>query len=82
VEWMSWAFFASESVEQEWEEEIETYIRATETLTSQSLGSGYDPQVKCMRPSLDPVLMLHRPLLWYFVGLDLVDRADSVLTYA
>ena len=50
-------------------EELNEYLDAIETKTGVTIEDGYsrDQGVRSMRISLDPVAMLHRPLLWYFV---------------
>lgn len=50
-------------------EELNEYLDAIERKTGAAIEDGYsrDQGVRSMRISLDPVAMLHRPLLWYFV---------------
>lgn len=53
---------------EEWEDEIAEYLSTIENVLGQALPDGYNKDTRCMRPTLDPVPMLHRPLLWYLVG--------------
>jgi len=52
----------------EWEDEVSEYLATVEDLLGQALPDGYNKDTTCMRLTLDPVPMLHRPLLWYMVG--------------
>ena len=53
---------------EEWEDEIVEYLAAVEKALGQALPDGYNKDAPCMRLTLDPVPMLHRPLLWYLVS--------------
>lgn len=70
IEWILWALFGvhRDGYRTEWEEEIEGYIVQIEKLLGRKLESGWDDAVQCMKVSLDPVVMSHRPLLWYTVS--------------
>ena len=69
IEWILWALFSSppDSPIQEWEEEIDGYIRTIEKLLGRKLEEGYNEEIRCMKVTMDPVLGVHRPLLWYMV---------------
>lgn len=70
LEWLLWALFStSRSVRwpEEWEDEIIEYMAAVENVLGRALQEGYNEDAPCMRLTLDPVRMLHRPLLWYLV---------------
>lgn len=73
IDWLLWALFAT-SREQtniaEYEEELDGYIEGVEKLLGRSLEPGHSDtaEVRSMRITLDPVIMLHRPLLWYLVS--------------
>ena len=53
---------------EEWEDETVEYLAAVEKALGQALPDGYNKDAPCMRLTLDPVPMLHRPLLWYLVS--------------
>ena len=53
---------------EEWEDEIVEYVAVVENVLGQALPDGYNKDTPCMRLTLDPVRMTHRPLLWYSVG--------------
>lgn len=69
VEWILWALFSAngDGLQAEWEQEIEGYISMIERLLGRELEPGWDDTIRCMKVSLDPVIMLHRPLIWYAV---------------
>ena len=69
VEWILWALFSSTQDSQlaEWDEEIQGYIHVIEKLLGHRLEDGYNDEIKCMKVSMDPVLGVHRPLIWYMV---------------
>ena len=71
VEWVIWAFFgvgAEEGVE-EVEEEVNGYVRVIEGILGYQLEDGLEGEgARGMRPTVDPVKVLHRPLVWYSVG--------------
>lgn len=70
VDWILWALYSSSRADmvEEWEDEIEGYIRTIEKLLGRELEQGWNPDVKCLKVTLDPVTALHRPLVWYFVS--------------
>ena len=53
---------------EEWEEEIVEYLAVVENVIGRTLPDGYNKDTPSMRLTLDPVPMIHRPLLWYMVG--------------
>jgi hypothetical protein len=65
-----WAIFSSdrEHASLEWQEEIDSYVTSIEKLLGRKLEPGRNGDVKSMRLTLDPVVMLHRPLVWYGVS--------------
>jgi hypothetical protein len=77
VDWLLWAVFptpttcgggGSLAVQEEYREEIDGYIEEIEKLLGRSLEERTDNNgIRSMRITLDPVTMLHRPLIWYFV---------------
>ncbi|KAF8550891.1 hypothetical protein OG21DRAFT_1418930 [Imleria badia] len=69
LEWLLWCLFSTSmnASWEEWEDEIAQYLAAIENILGQALPDGYNNDTPCMRPTLDPVRMLHRPLLWYLI---------------
>lgn len=66
-EWICWGYLNKESWDADDDEELEEYITESERL----LGKKFEPGRKAataMRPTLDPVKILHRPLLYYLVS--------------
>lgn len=72
--WILWALFSTESYQPEWEEEINEYLSEVESLLGCKLDGGFNEKAKSMRLTFDPVVMLHRPLVWYFVSFSLPYR--------
>ncbi|KAF5320656.1 hypothetical protein D9758_018218 [Tetrapyrgos nigripes] len=52
---------------EEWEEEIDMYVKRIEGLLGKTLESGRDAKVEVIRLTLDPVKTVHRPLPWYLI---------------
>jgi hypothetical protein len=73
IDWLLWALFSSDRkhAPPEWREEIDGYVTSIERLMGKKLQHGHHQNVKSMRVTLDPVVMAHRPLLWYAVSLHL-----------
>lgn len=70
VHWMLWALFSSETAQPEWEEEIVEYVEEIEKILGRKLDHGTAEAglaSKSMRLTFDPVVMLHRPFVWYLV---------------
>jgi hypothetical protein len=69
VDWLLWALFSAtrDTCLVEWEEELEEYISMVEVIIDRKLALGYNTGARCMRPTIDSVSMLHRPLIWYLV---------------
>lgn len=53
---------------EEWEDEMVEYMTTVDNVLGRALPDGYNEDTPCMRLTLDPVPMVHRPLLWYLVG--------------
>lgn len=69
-EFLSWAFLnGSQSGGVEEFAELEEYICLLENRLGGEFEKGYDGEVKCVRPTVDGVVMEYRSLLWYFVGI-------------
>lgn len=69
-EWLLWALFGCnlDGLREEWVDEIEGYLKRLEAYMGRKFEDGWSATAKCMRLTLDPVIMLHRPLLWYTVS--------------
>ena len=73
VDWLLWALFSTAREKtniEEHQEELAGYIESIEKHLGTSLkpGRSDSAELRSMRITLDPVKMLHRPLLWYFVS--------------
>lgn len=72
MDWLLWALFSTSREQtniEEHQEELMGYIESIERLLGTPLEPGRsNAQLRSMRITLDPVKMLHRPLLWYFVS--------------
>lgn len=73
ADWILWALFSTHQGEytEEWEEEINEYLDMFAERLGRPLAQGRDAKIQCMRLTLDPVVMCHRPFLWYMVRLPL-----------
>ena len=60
---MIWALFASETMQPEWEEEVDGYVREAENILGRRLEAGHSEEAKSLRLTFDPVVTLHRPIL-------------------
>ncbi|KAJ3902768.1 hypothetical protein F5879DRAFT_962740 [Lentinula edodes] len=78
VEWILWALFSAtpEAAQESWEEEMEEYVTKVEELLGMKLEQGRVDATSALRLTLDPVKMVHRPLVWYLV-VALVDLITS-----
>ncbi|KAF8065392.1 hypothetical protein FPV67DRAFT_1502693 [Lyophyllum atratum] len=64
--WLLWALFSSEDVQEEWKEELDVYIETIARLLGETLEDDTGmSDMKTMRLTVDPVKMTHRPLAWY-----------------
>ncbi|KAF8811418.1 hypothetical protein BYT27DRAFT_7336185 [Phlegmacium glaucopus] len=83
IDWLLWALFSATttirdgSLVEENKEEIDGYIEEVEQLLGRKLESGGDSCLRSMRITLDPVGMLHRPLVWYSI-VAIVDTYTSL----
>jgi len=70
AEWLYWAIFSS-TVEdgEEFLSEVEEYLVELEKCNGTKLIPGHDPKIKPIRVTLDPVRTVHKPLVWYLVGI-------------
>lgn len=69
IEWLLWSLFGShlDILNEELTEELEGYIAQLETLSGRPIGHGRNEKIKSIKVSLDPVVTVHRPLIWYSV---------------
>lgn len=71
IDWLLWALFSCERQEakmEEWKEELEAYVKMIEVMLGENLNEGRGEGIKTMRLTLDPVKVVHRPLVWYSVS--------------
>jgi len=73
IDWLLWALFSTTRQEcnmDDIQDELDSYISEIEKLLGQRLDErrSVEQQIRSMRITLDPVVTLHRPLLWYFVS--------------
>ena len=70
IDWIFWAIFSCDRADAapEWRAEAEYYLVAMEQHLEVNFEDGHNEAAKSMRLTLDPVLMAHRPLLWYGVS--------------
>ncbi|TFY73401.1 hypothetical protein EWM64_g10612, partial [Hericium alpestre] len=82
VAWLLWALFATDINEaaEEWEEELENYLGIMTKFLGYPLDKGHNPDLQCMRLTLDPVIIIHRPLVWYMI-VGLVDTITTISLY-
>ena len=70
IDWLLWALFSgtrSDGLVEDHKEEIDGYIEEIEKNLGTRLELGTGTGVRSLRITLDPVTMLHRPLVWYSV---------------
>jgi hypothetical protein len=70
IEWAYWAIFSMHHDCEDahvFKDELEEYIRIKERHDGKELEPGHEKDVKVVKVSLDPVVTLHRPLIWYLV---------------
>ena len=65
-DWICWGFMNKDSWGVDDEEELEEYVVESESMVGKSFEPGRKAAI-AMRPTLDPVKILHRPLLFYVV---------------
>lgn len=79
VEWILWALFNTdiEGLREEWVEEIDGYVNMIEQLLDHKLEPGHNDEVQCIKVTIDPIVSVHRPLLWYLI-VAIVDSITSL----
>lgn len=65
-EFFRWAFFNTSFPDPAYDEELADYVEMLEKSIGRKLEPGKS-SVKCLRLTLDNVVILHRSLIWYFV---------------
>jgi pimeloyl-ACP methyl ester carboxylesterase len=82
ADWLLWALFSARSTAalEEWEEELDSYISVMGDYVGYPISRGSNLDMQCLRPTMDPVHMVHRPCIWYMV-VCLVDTLVSVSLY-
>lgn len=73
IDWILWAIFGSDrehrkEVVESWTDEIDDYISRFESIVGHKFAEGRNPEIKSMRVTLDPVIMIYRPFIWYMVS--------------
>jgi hypothetical protein len=69
IDWLLWALFSvrNRDTNPEWEDELEYYITVMGEYVGYPLRAGSTPEIQCLRLTMDPVPMVHRPFTWYMV---------------
>lgn len=69
AEWMAWAFFHCDpaGLPESRRLELEQLIDATADWADLEFAPGYNPAVRAMRLTMDPIPAQHRPLIYYIV---------------
>lgn len=62
-----WAFLNTADEHTAHDEELDVYVQGVEELIGKKLEPGRG-SAKCIRLTVDPVEMIHRPIVWYFVS--------------
>ncbi|KAI0743297.1 hypothetical protein BC629DRAFT_217644 [Irpex lacteus] len=81
VDWLLWALFSTTTADalvHEWEDELEGYVKTIEKLLGRKLEAGRTAGLECMKVTLDPVVSLHRPFLWYII-VAIVDSCTATI---
>ena len=70
VDWLLWALFSDSNTNThpEWEDELDYYISVMGEHVGYPLRPGSNPEMQCLRLTMDPVHMVHRPFAWYMVS--------------
>lgn len=73
-----WAFLNTGEVDREYDEELEGFVKETETLLQRKIEPGRG-NAQCLRLTLDKVEMLHRSLTWYGVSVSACKMPGTLL---
>jgi len=97
-EWVIWAFFnapSKDALPQIQQIELDQLMQELDEWADFHFAEGYNPKVKAMRLTIDPIRAMHRPLIYYLVtaytlpvvqnmflsGLGFVQHKSGSLTY-
>ncbi|KAE9972066.1 hypothetical protein EG328_005239 [Venturia inaequalis] len=72
-----WAFLNTDVEHTAHDEELDIYVQGIEDLLGKKLEPGRG-SAKCIRLTIDPVKMIHRPFVWYFI-LGMLDSMVAIL---
>ena len=80
VDWLLWALFSvrSSDTHPEWEDELDYYITVMGERVGYPLRPGSNPEMQCLRLTMDSVPMVHRPFVWYMVSFPLYKTPPSL----
>jgi len=69
IDWLLWALFSvrNRDISPEWEDELGYYITVMGEYVGYPLIPGSNPDIQCLRLTMDSVPMVHRPFIWYMV---------------
>lgn len=83
ADWLLWALFSARSKEalKEWEEELDSYISVMGGYVGYPIGRGINFDMQCLRPTMDPIHMIHRPFIWYMVRIFLASKTPFHVPY-
>lgn len=62
-----WGFLNAADEHAAHDEELDVYVQGIEDVIGRKLEPGRG-SAKCIRLTIDPVKMIHRPIVWYFVS--------------
>ena len=81
IDWLLWALFSvrNRDTNPEWEDELEYYTTVMGEYVGYPLVAGSSPEIQCLRLTMDPVPMVHRPFIWYMVRLPLCIQNPTLL---
>lgn len=74
IDWLLWALFSTDrqgciaGMDSIIDEELNGYMDQIEAISGRKIEPGRNPLIKPLRLTLDPVVMLPRPLVWYAVS--------------
>ncbi|KAF8470419.1 hypothetical protein DFH94DRAFT_637653 [Russula ochroleuca] len=82
VDWLLWALFSvrNSDTHSEWEDELDYYITVMGEHVGYPLRPGSNPEMQCLRLTMDSVHMVHRPFVWYMI-VCFVDTLTSIALY-
>ncbi|KAF8490445.1 hypothetical protein F5888DRAFT_1808101 [Russula emetica] len=83
IDWLLWALFSvrNRDTSPGWEDELEYYITVMGEYVGYPLIPGSNPDIQCLRLTMDPVPMVHRPFIWYML-VCFVDTLTSIALYS